>query len=62
MGAMPVGSRLPGQGQEASLTAAPVPEGDSGKDAARVVAGTPALMDESHGPLIKGNQGLLENP
>ena len=43
MGVMPGGSRLPGQSQEASLTAVPAPVGQSGQDAAQAVAGSPRM-------------------
>jgi retron-type reverse transcriptase len=49
-GAMPGGHPLPGQSQEASLTAGPAPAPSAGKDAARAVAGNLPLAGENHRP------------
>jgi hypothetical protein len=50
MGVMPAGTLLPGQSQEASLTAVPAPVGQTGQDAAQAVAGNSAPAERKSRP------------
>ena len=59
MGVMPGGSRLPGQSQEASLTAVPAPVGQSGQDAAQAVAGNSAAAERKSRPAFSKAEGRV---